>query len=65
LKKENATLVKTVKGLETKLTTAIAKTNRTQHPATTLAGMHPTGDEPTQKRTAGPTIPARFTGGTK
>lgn len=66
LKKENASLVGKVKDLDNKLTTAVAKASRLNKrvaSATQLSGMHLNGDELSNKRIAGPTFPARYTGG--
>ncbi|MDD5542896.1 MAG: hypothetical protein PHX83_06945 [Acidobacteriia bacterium] len=62
LKKENVALVETVKSLETKLKTALAKASRVQRPATTLAGMHPNGEAVVDKGTAGTAYKSRYTG---
>jgi len=62
LTKENSTLTDTIRKMETKLNTALANKARSQRPTSSLAGMHPSGDESTKKQTTRPYFPARYTG---
>lgn len=62
LTKENSTLAGTIKKMEAKLNTALANKARSQRPTSSLAGMHPSGEESTKKRTTRQKYPVRYTG---
>lgn len=62
LTKEKATLADTIRKMETEMKTALANKARSQRPTSSLAGMHPSGEESTKKRTTRQKYPVRYTG---